>query len=186
MPQTHKAGPGLVSLLDSVDRLAAKAAVFAGALLVLASIAIVTYSVVMRYALNTPQTWTDELVSYFLVYIVMLGVAESLRRGDHIGVDLITERLPSRLRRWTEIWGLLVVIAVAASLLISSYDMVVFSYNVGLYSEGYVEAPLWIPQMALVIGSAMLVFTAANRLLRLFLRLASGAVHHDQTPEDPA
>ncbi len=185
MSGTHKAGSGLVSFLDSSDRLAASGAAFIGALLVLAGIAIVTYSVVMRYVLNTPQTWTDELVGYFLVSIVMLGVAESLRRGDHIGVDLITERLPAGARRWADMWGMTAVIIVAVSLLISSCQMVLFSYSVELYSEGYVEAPLWIPQMALVIGSAMLVFSASNRLLRLFLGLALAGAHGADSREGP-
>ncbi len=171
MIHQHKAGSGLVSLLESIDRQLARISVSVGALLVLVTVALVTYSVVMRYLLNTPQTWTDELVGYFLVCIVMLGVSESLRRGDHIGVDLLTERLPDRYRKATDIWGMLAVIAVALAMIFSSYQMVAFSYQVGLYSDGYVEAPMWIPQSALLVGYSLLALSAANRLLRLALDL---------------
>ena len=171
MTHKHKAGTGLVSLLDSIDRRLARFSVSVGALLVLVTVALVTYSVFMRYLLNTPQTWTDELVGYFLVCIVMLGVAESLRRGDHIGVDLLTERLPARGRKAAELWGMIAVIAVALAMIYSSYQMVAFSYRVELYSDGYVEAPLWIPQSALLVGYGLLALSAANRLLRLALDL---------------
>ena len=167
----HKAGSGLVSLLDSIDRQLARISVSVGALLVLITVALVTYSIVMRYVLNTPQTWTDELVGYFLVCIVMLGVAESLRHGDHIGVDLLTERLPAKGRKAADIWGMFAVIAVALAMVYSSYQMVAFSYRVELYSDGYVEAPLWIPQAVLLLGYSLLALSAANRLLRLALDL---------------
>lgn len=171
MTHKHKAGSGLVSLLESIDRKLARFFVSLGALLVLVTVALVSYSVVMRYLLNTPQTWTDELVGYFLVAIVMLGVAESLRRGDHIGVDLLTERLPAGGRKAADLWGMITVIAVSLAMVYSSYTMVAFSYDVGLYSDGYVEAPLWIPQSALLIGYGSLALSAANRLLRLALNL---------------
>ncbi len=172
MNHKHKVATcGLVSLLDSVDRRLARFSVSLGALLVLVTVALVSYSVVMRYLLNTPQTWTDELVGYFLVCIVMLGVAESLRRGEHIGVDLLTERLPARARKVADIWGMVAVIAVAVAMIYSSYQMVAFSYEVELFSDGYVEAPLWIPQSALLIGYGLLALSATNRLLRLMLDL---------------
>ncbi len=171
MNLTHKAGNGLVSLLDNVDRRLALGCAAVGAMLVLVTVALVTYSVFMRYLLNIPQTWTDELVGYFLVYIVMLGVAESLRRGDHIGVDLITEHLPCKVRKAMDIWGMVAVIAMALAMLYSSYLMVAFSYQVNLYSDGYVEAPLWIPQAALLLGYGLLALSALNRLLRLVLDL---------------
>ena len=167
----HKADCGLVHFLEVIDRGLARFSVSVGALLVLVTVVLMSYSVVMRYLLNIPQTWTDELVGYFLVCIVMLGVSESLRRGDHIGVDLITERLSPQVRKAADIWGMATVIAVALAMLFSSYQMVAFSYEFELYSDGYVEAPLWIPQSALLIGYALLALSALNRLIRLALEL---------------
>jgi len=168
-------------VLEAVDAALSRASAALGALLVIATVALVTYSVVMRYLLNTPQTWTDELVGYFLVYIVMLGVSEALRHDEHIAVDLISGRLGSRGRLATEIWGMVVVIAVSGALLISSYGMVAFSHKVGLISDGYVEAPMWIPQLALPIGYGLLILSAVNRLLRIACGLpGAGDVTHTQ------
>ncbi len=171
MSPKHKVACGFVSLLDAIDRQLARLCVSVGALLVLITVALVTYSVIMRYLLNTPQTWTDELVGYFLVYIVMLGVAESLRRGDHIGVDLFTERLPAKGQKAADLWGMVAVIVMATAMLYSSYLTVAFSYQVELYSDGYVEAPLWIPQSALLLGYGLLILSAINRLVRRALDL---------------
>ena len=127
--------------------------------------------VVLRYLFDRPQVWTDELVGYLLVVRVMAGAADVLRRGEHIGVDLLTERLSPRFRRLAELWGLAAVILVSGCLVAAGWELAEFSYSIGLFSEGYLELPLWLPQAAVPAGAALLAIAAINRLLRLLLGL---------------
>jgi C4-dicarboxylate transporter, DctQ subunit len=60
---------------------------------------LVAYSVVMRYFMNRPIPWVDELVGYLLVGLVMLAAADALRRGEHIAVDLIDRAGSGHARR---------------------------------------------------------------------------------------
>jgi C4-dicarboxylate transporter DctQ subunit len=76
----------------AVDLLIRAAGAFAS-LLILAMTAIVGYGVAARYLFGQPQVWTDELVSYLVVLLVMTAAAEVLRRGEHISIDLLVERL---------------------------------------------------------------------------------------------
>ncbi len=62
------------------------------------SLALIGWAVVMRYVLNRPPVWTDDAVGFLLVAIVMLAAAQVLRRGEHIGVDVL-HRAPARPRR---------------------------------------------------------------------------------------
>ncbi len=141
-----------------------------GAGVVLLMMSVVGYSVVNRYILGTPVTWTDELSGYLVVALVMLGTAEALRLGDHISVDLITSRLSGRGRRIAGVWGNIMVLAVAASLLISGIETIEYSVNFGILSEGYLEVPMWIPQSFLILGAALLALVAAANLLRRIMR----------------
>ena len=127
---------------------------------------IVAHSVFMRYVLNQPQTWADELSGYVMVLMVMLGVAEAFRRNDHIGIDLVTQKLGPRAKYFTDLWSTIGVIIIAVVLLVSSIEMVEFSYSVGLISEGYVEVEMWIPQSAIPMGMSLLIIAAVNRLLQ--------------------
>ncbi len=165
--------PGGVLLLglERLSRWLAITAAGFGALVVLGLTALIAYSVVMRYLANRPQTWTDELAGYLLVLTVMLGVGEAARRGEHIGVDLVTRKL-GPVGRWrARLWGWASTVLVAAVLLQSALEMVRFSRMVGLMSEGYVEVPIWIPQSAMVLGMALLLLVGVSRLL---LELARG------------
>jgi len=156
----------------SLDRLAgflARVGAVLAAVLVVAITGIVGFAVVMRYVLNQPQSWTDELVSYLLVMIIMLGAAEVLRRGEHIAVDILTERLSPRARRWVEVWGMAAVLFVAVVVGISGWKVAAFSRMMGIVSEGYMEVPIWLPQTLVPIGMAMLGLAALARLLQLLV-----------------
>jgi len=164
--------PGaFLSLLDRGLGALTYAAAVAGAGLLLVMTAAVGYGVVLRYLFNRPQVWTDELVGYLLVVLVMAGAADVLRRGEHIGVDLVTERLSPKARRLAEIWGMAAVVLVSGCLAAAGWELAEFSYSVGLFSDGYLEVPMWLPQAAVPIGAALLAIAALNRLLRLLFGL---------------
>jgi len=159
---TSVPSPGLFErLLAPLSRLGQGLA----AIGVLVVLAVTGYSVFKRYVLGTPVTWTDELSGYLVVAIVMLGAAETLRRGDHISVDLLTARLRGAGYRIAGIWGMLATILVMLAILVSGITAVRFSHDFGIYSDGYLAVPMWIPQMALIVGAVLVIAIAAARLL---------------------
>lgn len=135
------------------------------ALLVVFTLFMTGYSVFQRYVLGTPLTWTDELSGFLVVAIVMLGAAETLRRKEHISVDLLSAKAVGTTRKILNIWASLATALFAGVLALSGWDAVQFSINIGVYSDGYLEAPLWVPQSFLVLGSVLLFLLAAARLI---------------------
>jgi TRAP-type C4-dicarboxylate transport system permease small subunit len=155
--------------IDRLVRALARLGIALAAIALLASMFLIGYSVVMRYFLNRPAAWVDELSGYLLVAAVMLAAADALLEGEHIAVDILTERLSARGRRWTVLGGLIAVALSALLLAIEGADMVGFSRMVGLMSNGYLAVPMWIPQLlvpigaALMLAAAMIAFVAAWR-----------------------
>lgn len=138
----------------------------------LVSLALIAYSVVLRYFLNRPQPWIDEIAGYLLVASVMLAAADALLHGEHIAVDIVTDRLPEGARQIVYKLGLVAVAAMGTLLAISGWDMVEFSWMSGLFSTGYMSVPMWIPQLLVPIGALLLVIAA---LAMLFVRKSDGA-----------
>tara|TARA_B100000674_G_C37764924_1_gene879758 strand:- start:306 stop:842 length:537 start_codon:yes stop_codon:yes gene_type:complete len=166
---TEEAKPA-TSVFYHVVVFASRFAAAVGAGVVVAMMLVVTYSVVNRYILNTPITWTDELSGYLVVALVMLGAADALRRGDHISVDLITSRLTNRGKRVVEIWSYIVVLVFSSVLLISSKKTIDYSVNFEIVSEGYLEVPMWIPQSFLILGGSLVFLVALANLVRAVKR----------------
>jgi len=145
-----------MKLLDRLVRGLARLGIALAAVALLASLFLVCYSVVMRYFLNEPVPWVDELVGYLLVASVMLAAADALLEGEHIAVDIVTERLSARGRWWSALLGFLAVAASAALLTVEGWDMVAFSRMVDLKSNGYMAVPMWVPQLLVPAGAALM------------------------------
>lgn len=137
---------------------------------VLASLALISWSVLMRYVFNRPPAWVDDVVGFLLVGIVMLSAAQALRNGEHIGVDVLTSKLGPRARRFAEGFSLLAVLAVSAILIVNGWHAAMFSRELGLLTEGQLELPAWMLQLLLPFGGALMGLVALESLIRLFER----------------
>jgi TRAP-type C4-dicarboxylate transport system permease small subunit len=151
---------GALSAIERLVRGIARIGLALAAAALLASLAAITYSVVRRYVLGAPVAWTDELVGYLLVASVMLAAADALFGGEHIAVDIVTERLGARGKRIAFLFGLATVAATAMLLLVEGIGTVQFSHQVGLRSNGYLAVPMWIPQLLVPIGALLLLLAA--------------------------
>lgn len=154
----------------AVRRLTDAAAALAAAS-VLLSLALVCYSVAMRYLAGAPTPWVDEMVGYVLVASVMFAIAEALRKGEHVSIDILTQKLGVRWQRASRVLSLVAVAATAAILLIEGWDMVAFSRMVGIRSIGYLDLPMWMVQAMVPLGGALLLLAALAELLRLAAHL---------------
>ena len=139
-------------------------------LLIFVSFCLMIFAIFQRYFLNTPLKWGDEMLGYLLVAIVMSGVAEALRRGDHVAIDLLTSFFGIKVRALFTYLSYTAVLAFAVIFGISADEVVRFSYGFGSFSPGYLEAPMWIPQSTMIAGSALLGLGALAGLIRSFCK----------------
>src|SRR5262245_27962203 len=73
-----------------------------GALVVLAMAAmatIVAVQVGLRYGLNQSLDWADEVSRLAFVWAVFLAIPLGVKRGSHVGMELLTGWLPAGARR---------------------------------------------------------------------------------------
>mgnify|MGYP000745686929 CR=1 FL=1 len=154
-------------LADGLARLVA----VVSALLILVAFAITLVAVFYRYILRAPLAWPDETIGWMLVALVMAGVAETYRRGDHIAIDLLTGRLGGRRLRLQRLWADLSVLALAGILGQSAWHSVAFNRDFMAYTPGNVQIPLWLVQIPLIVGPVLLGLVAVGRIVdHLFAR----------------
>ncbi len=61
---------------------------------------IVFVSVIFRYLLNSPLTWTEELASLLFAWLTFVGAYVGFRSRSHISIDTLVIFLPAPARRW--------------------------------------------------------------------------------------
>ncbi len=165
MALSDRTGPALTALGRVVSVLCS-VAMAGAALSLLLSFALIGWAVLMRYAFNAAPVWVDEVVGFALVAIVLLGAAQTLRRDEHIGVDLLITRLSTPARRWARIWSALAVGMIAGVLIVNGWGTASLARQLGLVTEGSLEWPTWWLMLLMPVGGTLLLLAAVEALWR--------------------
>src|SRR5690606_17480554 len=65
----------------------------------------VLIGVFFRFIIPIPMAWPPEAARFLMVAVTMVGASVALRQLDHVGITLLVDALPSRLRGVLYIFG---------------------------------------------------------------------------------
>lgn len=163
-----------------LTRLCRWAALIGGAAVVVITV-LVSFDVLMRYFLNEPQLFVDELAGFLQVAIIFLGLGYTFLSGGHVRVDLLTAHMRparrARLRVVTLLLGaglVLVVAWIAAEAVLTALDFGRVS-AVMLY-------PLWLPMALIPLGLLLLGLAMLWALVRQLRMLRVREIKPDEVP----
>jgi len=115
--------------------------------------------------LNFHVPGTDAYAGYCMAASGFLALAHTLRRNEHIRVTLVIERLGGRARRGLELWALAASTVLAALFAAYSIRLAYQSHDFHDISTANDATPLWIPQLAMAIGTTILAIALADELV---------------------
>ncbi|QEM82738.1 TRAP transporter small permease [Halomonas binhaiensis] len=98
----------------------------------------------------------SELAAFLLVGATFLGMAYTFTHHAHIRMSLIIRRLPRVLRVWSELFCLIVALLLNLLLCWSLWQLMLESLDFNDVSSGLLAIPLWIPQLVLFTGMALM------------------------------
>ena len=97
-----------------------------------------------------------EIVVFCMTSSAFLALAQTLRRNGHIRITVVIAHLPIGIRRWFELWCLAVSAMFFGWLAYYSILMAYESFIYNEMSDGVVGIPLWIPQLLMFWGVALI------------------------------
>ena len=59
---------------------------------------IVNANVIMRYVVNSPLRWSEEVTTSLFVWTVFIGCAYAHRKNKHLGVDIVVNLMSGRTK----------------------------------------------------------------------------------------
>lgn len=135
------------------------------AALCLAGIAVIILAGAIARQFGAVVPSANEIAGYLVAASTFLALAPTLRSGGHIRVELIASRVGHRLRRALEVWCLAVATALVGYLAYSSVEQVMNSYRFHVTSPGLLPIPMWIPQVAMALGLAVMTLALLELLV---------------------
>lgn len=99
---------------------------------------------------------TDAYAGYTMAAAGFLALAHTLKRNEHIRVTLVLGKLAGGARRGLELWSLSAAVLLSGLFAWFSVRLVMQSHEFNDISTGSDATPLWIPQLAMALGTLVL------------------------------
>jgi TRAP-type C4-dicarboxylate transport system permease small subunit len=137
------------------------AAAWVAAFFMVGVLAMVLASVVGRMA-GFNLRGSDAYAGYCMAASAFLALAHTLKRGEHIRVNLFLERFGPKVARALELWSHAAGTFFCAVLAVFSVRLAWQSWTFNDVSQGNDATPLWIPQIAMALGAIVLLVAMAD------------------------
>ena len=109
---------------------------------------------------------STDYAGYCMAAASFFALAHTFNRGAHIRVSLLLSRL-GRFRRLGELWCLGIASVLATFFAIYAVKAVQVSIQLNDISQGQDATPIWIPQLAMAIGTCLFAVCLIDRLVRV-------------------
>lgn len=96
-----------------------------------------TYQVITRYVLNSPSTWSEELVGYMFGWATMFGAAICTGERGHMNIPILVDMMKPAAKKALLIFGEIV------ALLFSAIILVYGGFTVSSLAMGQQTSSLW-------------------------------------------
>jgi TRAP-type C4-dicarboxylate transport system permease small subunit len=131
----------------------------------------VLWQVFTRLVLRNPSTVTEELATFMLIWVALLGAAVALGRGAHLGIDYFVGKLPVRTKIFTEVIVFLCVAAFSfLVMVVGGIDLVASMLELGQESPA-LRIKMGYVYLAVPISGFFLTLYAVMGLLERLARL---------------
>ena len=125
----------------------------------------VVWQVVTRYVMKNPSSWTEELATFLMIWVGLLGASVALNRGAHLGIDYIVSKMSQRKAMYVSLFVFTSIMLFSLSVMVIGGIQLVHrvlitnqvSPALGL-KMGYVYLAIPISGLFLVIYSIELFF----------------------------
>ena len=150
--------------IDRLNQLLGKIA----SILILLSCVVSATNALLRYGLDISNNWPLELQWYLFSAAVMLGASYTLKRNEHVRVDLIYSQLSDRGRLYTDLFGLILFL-MPACILFTWLSWTTLFYPSWLVSEHSLNAgglPRYPIKLIVPLGFFMLSLQGLSEIIK--------------------
>lgn len=136
--------------------------------LMAAIVLVVCWQVFSRFVLASPSSMTEEIARTLLLWIGMLGAALAYRTGQHLGLDIVTSKLPAYLqRRIAMLLTVMVVLFALAVMVVGGGALVQLTYELNQMSAALGIRVAWI-YTVIPLAGMLIAFYGVCQLICLW------------------
>lgn len=159
----------LARLIDRLNEGTGKAAAW----LVLVAVLVSTLNALARYALNIGSNAFLELQWYLYSAVFLLGAAWTLRRNEHIRIDVVVGRFSPRVHAWIDILGgVFFLLPLCTLILWAGVPFALDAIRSGEVSSNAGGLILWPARLLIPVAFFLLLAQGCSEIIKRFAFLA--------------
>jgi len=141
-----------------------KVCVLVGSIALVVLVATFGWLVFGRYVLNQTPTWVEQLALLLICYITFLGAAVGIHEETHLGVTVLRDALPPKVKQVLLLLTDLCLAVFGGVMLVASLELFQFGWSTLLPMLNIPESIR--TAAAIACGALMVIFAGARFLLR--------------------
>ncbi|WP_290690918.1 MULTISPECIES: TRAP transporter small permease subunit [unclassified Haematobacter] len=138
-----------------------------GEYLVLLCALVSAFNALIRYTFHISSNGWLEIQWYMFAFIVLLGASYTLKKNEHVRVDLIYGAISDRARLWVDLFGIIVFLlpfSIYCAWL--NWPVFVLSWQQGEVSQNAGGLIRWPVKLMLTAGFALLALQGISELIK--------------------
>jgi TRAP-type C4-dicarboxylate transport system permease small subunit len=170
----------ILTAIDRAQRRIERIAAYMAAGLVFVMIFPTTLDVILRYIFNSPLPDIFQLTEFMMVGLVYLAIAYVQSIKDHIKIEVVTARLPQKIRDGLDLFGYVVGLLIFGMITWQSGRLAWAAWVNEDYTMGIIHFPLWPAKTILPIGTCLLCLRLILDILSGFTKFPEPATGHSR------
>ncbi|GJI88653.1 C4-dicarboxylate ABC transporter [Rugamonas sp. R1(2021)] len=163
----------------AIDKLNEKIAHAVGWCL-LAAVTICTVNAVVRYTLNMSSNAWLEIQWYLFASMFMLASAYTLKRDEHVRIDVVAGRFSKRTQVWIDLFGyLLFLMPISLVILYYGTPFALLSLRSAEMSSNAGGLIVWPAKMLVPVGFLLMVLQGVSEIIKRIAFLAGKIDGHE-------
>jgi TRAP-type mannitol/chloroaromatic compound transport system permease small subunit len=156
----------------------------------LAAVLICTLNAVVRYTFNASSNAWLEIQWYLYAAMFMLASAHTLKRDEHVRIDVVVGRFSKRTQAWIDLLGFLFfMLPICLLILWYGIPFARLSIQSGEMSSNAGGLIVWPAKLLVPLGFALLILQAVSEIIKRIAFLAgkidgSQFAKQSTTPQD--
>lgn len=114
--------------------------------------------------------FSDEIVTFSLVWAIFLALAQAGREGRHVSIDLMVSRLSKPFRKGLNFFANVTGFLWGATIVLSTIKFIPHLLLSRAVSSSSLRVPMWVMYVALFVGGIMLALYYLEAAISLWKR----------------
>ena len=118
---------------------------------------IVSYEVIMRYLINSPTIWVNEVSRFLQIWATYLALTYSFHKQDFIRITVIYDRLNENGKKILDFISFIFILIFSSFVVYFGWLIAYDSLKVGRTSSTILDVPSFLTELAIPLCFAFLV-----------------------------